>query len=574
MKGTFHCTQCAAERAADSTFCSNCGHSNALAKAGISEQWTLEPEPDSAPASPPLKANRPRARNFIARHWRGDYSLGIAYWVCGTLITAITLAFAVAFRSVVEAQDLSAATLGSLNLSFYGFCLLLSIWQIVGVLRSASYHVARGGKKFWSVVAALMVGIAALRLLASFVGDGIPIIRDSLNLIRGTDDIPPYSLRLLRNNTELELAGGIPVGTAEAVRKMLDGAPAVRVIHLNSIGGRVSEGDKLARIIAQRQLITYTRTQCASACAVAFLAGRERYIGEQGKIGFHSASVNGVKGSNSLNLNASFKKALYGVGASHAFVEQAINTSPEEIWYPAPNELKKQHIITAVVDSRHFALSGLSQWQDAEVVEQMLLKTPLYQTLATYDKVAYGKLQKVLLEGVQNGRSMGEIQEQMQTLIADALLPHYMPHAPDQVLLRYWRSQIAELKFFNRTNPSYCMTYLGLDNQTPKGDLIAALPQELTSEDLAALTELIKETATSPVETLPLTTYAAELQTVVSTMTAMDSGAEAVVSNPTKFATQPGRVCTNMILLYDNILSLKNQKRAAGLLRAMVQDDS
>lgn len=45
--------------------------------------------------------------------------------------------------------------------------------------------------------------------------------------------------------TELELAGGMPFGTTDAVKKFLDAAPAVQVIHLNSQGGRINEAYKL-----------------------------------------------------------------------------------------------------------------------------------------------------------------------------------------------------------------------------------------------------------------------------------------------------------------------------------------
>jgi hypothetical protein len=34
----------------------------------------------------------------------------------------------------------------------------------------------------------------------------------------------------------------MPVGTADALKTLLDAAPTVKVVHLNSIGGKVAEG--------------------------------------------------------------------------------------------------------------------------------------------------------------------------------------------------------------------------------------------------------------------------------------------------------------------------------------------
>jgi hypothetical protein len=42
---------------------------------------------------------------------------------------------------------------------------LLAIWQLVGIWRSASHHVLRGGRKFWSIAAKVVVVLAVLRLL-------------------------------------------------------------------------------------------------------------------------------------------------------------------------------------------------------------------------------------------------------------------------------------------------------------------------------------------------------------------------------------------------------------------------
>jgi len=585
MKGTLYCTHCGTANAADANYCFNCGKpiTNVQADVGSTKEFIPAEEPAPAvekrqgddtvpPPAAPLKVSRPRSYNFIAKHWRGEYSLGVSYWLFGFLVAIFIVLLDVALGHFSDAMNLNTHKQGFIILVYYVATLAVSVWQIVGVIRSASAHVSRGGKRFWAGMAKVMVCLGAFRLIISFFSDGVPLVREGIDMIRGTDNIPPYSLRLMRNDTELELAGGIPIGTTDAVRSMLDSSPTVRVIHLNSTGGRITEANKLASLISQRQLITYTRTSCSSACALAFLAGRERYIGEQGRIGFHSASVNGAMGSAELDLNASFRAVLTRVGAAPQFVAKATTTSPQNMWFPTTEELKQQHIITSVVDSRYFGLSGISDWRDANIVEQSLLITPVYAALSIYDTDNYAKLRKTVVEGVQGGRSLAEIQRDVQTLLTGSIVPSYLIRAPDLALIRYWRSQIAEVKFLGRINPVQCVTLLGMNNKTPTVDLMDKVPKELTNEDLAALTELIKQTATNPTKAQPFSSYDKEFKGVLSAMMAKDRRSVEVIANLEKFSNDPATTCNSVILLYDTILSLNDSKKAAGLLRSMAQE--
>lgn len=67
---------------------------------------------------------------------------------------------------------------------------------------------------------------------------------------------------------------------------------------LESPGGSLSDGIEVGREVSDHHLRTVTRYECASACALIFLAGRERVlVGSRAKIGFHQAAFvrNGTK---------------------------------------------------------------------------------------------------------------------------------------------------------------------------------------------------------------------------------------------------------------------------------------
>ncbi|WP_410480826.1 zinc-ribbon domain-containing protein [Pseudomonas plecoglossicida] len=573
-----YCTQCGKANAENANFCFSCGqpmvHKNAETQkdSSDSEKSISSADTPALIVTAQPESGKSSSYNFIAKHWRGEYSLGIAYWLFGFLIAIFIAVLSFVVGELGNSPNLGGRAYGFLILIYYAVVIVVSVWQIVGVIRSASAHSSRGGKQFWAAVAMLMVCLGAFRLFASFIVDGLPLIREGLNMVRGEDNIPEYSLRLMRNDTELELAGGIPIGTTEAVRKMLDSNPAVRVIHLNSTGGRIAEANKLAILISRRQLITYTRTSCVSACTIAFLAGRERYLGEQGRIGFHSASIGGVTGSDELNVNASFKAALSRVGASPGFITKATTTTPQDIWFPNAEQLKQQNVITASVDSSQFGLSGITEWRDANNIEQSLLKQPVFYALSKYDLDGYSKLRKVLIDGVQRGRSSAEIQADIQALISGSVVQNYLLRAPDQALIRYWRSQIAEMKFFSSTNPKACIAFIGLSSQYSKIELTALIPKDLASEDLAALTEVIKQTASNSTQAKPLSSYQKVLEGVFIAMIKSNRRSVEVVANPEKFISDPAAVCDGMILMYDTILSMKDPKVAGGLLRSLAQE--
>lgn len=103
-------------------------------------------------------------RNYFVRHWRGDLSLAVSFWINGVLVNLVLIAVALVPIIYIE-RNPQAANLTILALAglFFVAWILLWIWQLVGVWRSASHHVLRGGRKFWAVAAKVIVVLAVLR---------------------------------------------------------------------------------------------------------------------------------------------------------------------------------------------------------------------------------------------------------------------------------------------------------------------------------------------------------------------------------------------------------------------------
>ena len=146
---------------------------------------------------------------------------------------------------------------------------------------------------FWGITTRVLTVMAFGVLVADVASRSIPFATEMLNIAFGTDDVPRHHLRILNGGKEIEVSGGIDYGTATDLKVLLDATPAVETIDLNNVGGRVAEAEKLRDIVLARHLSTYTSTMCASACTVVFMAGQQRYLGANGKLGFHRSSFPG-----------------------------------------------------------------------------------------------------------------------------------------------------------------------------------------------------------------------------------------------------------------------------------------
>jgi hypothetical protein len=133
----------------------------------------------------------------------------------------------------------------------------------------------------------------------------------------------------------------------------------------------MNEAYQLYKVIKDRNLITYTSGDCVSACSLAFLAGRERYLGESGRLGFHSTSNSVFSGevAKEFNGNDEVRQTLQNHGVPSSFIDRALSTSTNNMWYPSKDELLEAKVIDSLVDSRYFGLSSVNQWRYAPKIE-------------------------------------------------------------------------------------------------------------------------------------------------------------------------------------------------------------
>jgi ATP-dependent protease ClpP protease subunit len=423
----------------------------------------LAPKPKSSEAPRPITSTtKHRFNNFIVKNWRGEYSLGITYWVFGLLgnivAGAIPLIVGAIFLADSSYQPRSIFTvMGTIWLCVF----LIAVWQLVAVWRSAGRLIAErtriGKDAHWAGIARVAVIFGFLRLIAEFGITGLPQLTETWRMAFLNDpSIPDYSMRIMRDGTEVEIAGGIKFGLTDDFIKLLRASPQIKVVHLNSIGGRIGEAESLYKTIRDNGLITYTSSRCLSACTLAFAAGRERWIHQRAELGFHSPSFPGMSDSELQDMAQSQKDIFARAGFNSRFADRAMSTPNKDMWTPSLDELRRANVVTAVSDGSDFAASGFGSGVTKETMSSMLTKKlPVFQTL----KVTMPAQFDLLLEAYYRSYLAGRTETEMVEAARSKFLPvlaALRPLADGDVLVELGRLYADQYEAVGTADPAAC----------------------------------------------------------------------------------------------------------------------
>lgn len=343
------CANCGAQQTGPGPLCAECG------------QPLFAPQASgaAAPAAsrPPIYVRSEDLReapsaSYFARHWRGELSLPVSYWINGV---ALGLVLALVARRVFGNTEALVVKhpQGFSLLALASFVALgaFTVWQLVGIFRSARRYLAEGRSKLWGSLAMVAVVIGLVNGVRMFATEVWPTARTIAPLALGSDPLGRYQLRLLEDATELEVSGPITFGLSADAAQLLDANPSVRFIHLNSLGGRVTEARALRDLIQARQLITYTATHCASACTLAYMAGKERWIAAGGVLAFHQYSVPGLDARAFRKEYERDRADWMARGIDARFVQRAFLTPNAYLWKPTLEELVAANVVTREPDT-------------------------------------------------------------------------------------------------------------------------------------------------------------------------------------------------------------------------------
>lgn len=428
------------------------------------------------PAPPPA----PLSDSFVRRFWRGDVPLAFSYWGVGLpLIFVVALLLGIV-SFVMHRQAFNPyEVVGALGI-VWGTIILAFLFQSVGVWRSATRHrriAATFGKLgIWGVAAQAVIVLSAGGLAYEVGRQGVPQLVEGWRMaVEGDPDIPPFSMRLMRDGTEAEITGGFKYGLARDAALLFAKAPNLRVVHLNSGGGRLGEAIELAKLIRARGLATYTSASCSSACTIAFVAGRDRYLKGGARIGFHRAVFAGAESSNEM------RALLEAAHVEPAFVERAIDQPANTIWYPTEKELAAANVIMAVVDDNRYAASGLGLQPTLDDFKAALRRVPMFSAMQEASPKAFDDTAELYerryFEGVPDGR----IADEIRTTKFAPLLRARLVSAPDDLLIDYARLMADQFDALGTRDVEACFEFA---TRAADDTITQMLPDELRKREI------------------------------------------------------------------------------------------
>ncbi|HVY58694.1 MAG TPA: GYF domain-containing protein [Xanthobacteraceae bacterium] len=429
---------------------------------------------------PGLPETRSR-RNYLTRHWRGELSLPVAFWVNGFACNFVLSVAAAFFTIYIETAGLSAALAASVVV-FTVAQVAVWVWQIVGMWRSAARHRERGGRAFWAGLAQVVVVLGVLRSVAYFGQSLLPMTLEYARIALGDNELGETRFHLSPSGAELEISGALKLGTAEKFAQILDAAEQVKAVHLTSQGGRVGEADRIAELVRERKLITYVSDYCESACTHVFLAGRERWMADGAKLGFHQPDFPGMGPLERTAVIGAERAALISAGLPERFADRAVATPPDQMWYPSQQELLAARVISIILDrSPSDAADDASSPAAAEGVNLRPYEVVLVGVQRT-DPAMYKEIMGKLSDGIKAGWTEEELSETAQHIFGKVFWT-YMPHAPADALLEMHKLVLSYLLALNTSDPESCVALLTPDRGAQfKADLSLQFPDIWTRE--------------------------------------------------------------------------------------------
>lgn len=154
----------------------------------------------------------------------------------------------------------------------------------------------------------------------------------------------------------IEISGGIEVGDADRFSAAIEGVEKAMVL-LSSPGGAVNDGLSVAAEIRSMGYTTIVLPdkECYSACALIWVAGVKRMMGETASIGVHAAWRNEamVDGSTIATesgvANADIGSFLTYIGLSREAIRYFTTAGPKDVLPVTPEIAQRLDIDTAVI---------------------------------------------------------------------------------------------------------------------------------------------------------------------------------------------------------------------------------
>ncbi|MGH8179877.1 MAG: hypothetical protein ACRETR_02760, partial [Steroidobacteraceae bacterium] len=480
-----------------------------------------DPEPASPPSQPVLLA------------------VGIA-WI------AVTIGFYVE-RFALWPNVLDGVLAARLNTAGPLLLLLAGLAVLPGLWRGTRPD-ALGRNPAWQGGLRVLAGLCALVLPLTVVSTALNA-RPFFLIAIGSDPMGQAQIQLLPGGREVEIRGPMGAGVAARLRALIDAHPGVRFVHLNSPGGWVTEGARLARVIHAAGLGTYTATGCYSACVLGFAAGNPRVLNPDARLALHSTSGRDADPIFITLGNELYQKVLLRYGVSEELAAWSTSTPSNSLWMPDPQQLLADHLVDRI-SAEGFSPSGESLAAFASRAARFEARYAFLAELRRVDPPRFEQLDRALRLGFRRGASAAELNEYVATGAAE-IERGRLAAVADSGVLQFAVALRSAARALHASDPAQCAAILG--PRAPASPVRSAAALAAISPALAGLLD----TPLAP------TRPAAAVGTA-----ALRQVGEAVSQTPP--ATQPDasdddpRIsCDRLLLMYDTAVAQSPETGAA-----------
>jgi hypothetical protein len=513
------------------------------------------------------KASGHRFNNFVARNWRGEFPLGVTYWLFGFVgniaIALVPLALAGLHQSN---SGFDPVHVFLLIVGIWISIVAISVWQWVAVWRASNKHIARRALQLkgapWARIAKFMAVLAFLQLGIAVLSQGAPQIAEVSRIVFLHDpDIPEYSIRVMRNGTEAEITGGIKFGLAADFSKILRASRQIRVVHLNSIGGRIGEGEQLYKVIQDNNLITYVSLECLSACTMAFAAGRERVLLHGAVLGFHRGSFAGEEYKDSPELEGQ-RRIFTAAGYDPQFIVRALATPSADMWKPAEAELRSAGVITRISNGTDYAISGFpSDLSRTYFFDSLARLADVYAAIQDRFPARYDEMVDAYYQAVIDGKTETETNSQLHDQ-KTAIVSPLRASAADTVLVDVGSFYADQYETLQKQNPAICYQL------ARTGNFPGNLPKALADRELGLEARIVRTASEKFDTSSPSRELWTKLFARVNARGIPKADIELIGRGDVQ-DSQQSRYCAAMIAIYREIAGLP-EAEAARILRTMI----
>ncbi len=163
---------------------------------------------------------------------------------------------------------------------------------------------------------------------------------------------PTFSLHFNSTQHIIYLSGTLDIGIVPEFENLLNKNPTSTGVVLESKGGNIYQARGLANIIIQHELDTYSFSYCHSACTIAFVAGKNRYLKKQAELGFHCYSLESCVTQPFISIAEEQTKDLHFFKKQildENFVDKIFQRKSNELWIPKVTELLKAGVIHEII---------------------------------------------------------------------------------------------------------------------------------------------------------------------------------------------------------------------------------